>query len=72
MLPTAQLNPILDAIAASLGAGPTGVAEPEAGRVLGGLAVACRIDRAGIVTDAGKLGAQAVAIVPVEILALGT
>lgn len=72
VLPAAQLNPILDAVAASLGTGPTGIAEPEAGRVLGGLAVACRIDRAGIVTDAGKLGAQAVAIVPIEILALGT
>ncbi len=59
--PSQVLNPILDAIVASL--------EPAIGEVqtLSGLVQYCRINGA-IETDEGVLGQQAVVIIPIEIL----
>ena len=59
--PSQVLNPILDAIVASL--------EPAVGEVqtLGGLVQYCRIAGA-IETDEGVLGQQAIALIPIDIL----
>lgn len=58
-----QLNTIVDAIVAAL--------EPPAGadaQTLGGLVTDCRI-AGDIETDEGRLGEQAVALIPIEIIA---
>jgi hypothetical protein len=65
--PASALNPLIDAIEAALA--PTGADAVIGAQTLGGLVTHCRIAGA-IETDEGALGGQAVAIVPVEILAL--
>ncbi len=61
--PAIQLNGLIDSIESAIAA-----AFPPENQTLGGLVTYCRI--AGqIVTDEGVLGQQAVAIVPIEILA---
>lgn len=63
-VPGSQLNPLLDAIEAALAtAGPL-----QRTQTLGGLAEHCWIE-GDIDTDEGTLGDQAVAIVPIRILA---
>jgi hypothetical protein len=59
------LNRALDAIDAAFAPDPSGV------DTLGGTVSRCWIDQAGIETDEGTLGDQAVAIVPLSIEALG-
>jgi hypothetical protein len=62
--PAPAVNAILDAIEAQL------APEPATGaQTLGGLVSHCWIDPAGIETDEGALGEQAVAIVPIGIRA---
>lgn len=61
--PAEIMNPLLDAICNALEPSPA-----VGKQTLGGLAHYCRID-GGIETDEGTLGDQAVAIIPVEILA---
>jgi hypothetical protein len=64
--PTSVLNPLLDAIESALM--PAGGDVAAGTQTLGGLARHCWIAGA-IETDEGALGGQAVAIVPIEILA---
>ena len=62
-VPASSLNRLLDAIETALAPdAATGV------QSLGGLVSHCWIDGSGIETDEGVLGAQAVAIVPINIL----
>jgi hypothetical protein len=63
VVPSTVLNPILDAIEAALQGNAA-----ENTQTLGGLVDYCRIDGA-IETDEGTLGQQAVAIIPISILA---
>lgn len=65
--PTTVLNPLLDAIEAALL--PTGPDAVAGALTLGGLVKHCWIAGA-VETDEGALGGQAVAIVPIEILAV--
>jgi hypothetical protein len=65
--PAAVLNPLIDAIEAALA--PQGPDLARGTQTLGGLARHCEISGA-IETDEGALGGQAVAIVPIEILAV--
>ncbi|HZT51919.1 MAG TPA: hypothetical protein VFA22_08300 [Stellaceae bacterium] len=65
--PASVLNPLLDAIEAALE--PAGADLALGAQTLGGLVRHCRIAGA-IETDEGALGGQAVAIVPIEILAV--
>ena len=65
--PTVVLNPLLDAIEAALS--PQGADAVAGVQTLGGLVKHCWIAGA-IETDEGTLGGQAVAIVPIEILAV--
>ncbi len=62
--PATQLNNFIDAIDAALAPNPA----TGAPQTLGGLVQYCRISGT-VETDEGVLGAQAVAIIPVEILA---
>ena len=64
--PAIVLNPLLDAIEAALT--PQGADSLIGAQTLGGLVKHCWISGA-IETDEGALGGQAVAIVPIEILA---
>lgn len=64
-IPGSVLNPILDAIEALLA--PSNAIAPV--QTLGGLVEHCYID-GKIETDEGTLGDQAVAVIPIEILAL--
>jgi hypothetical protein len=64
--PTSVLNPLLDALEAALL--PAGADLATGTQSLGGLVKHCWIAGA-IETDEGALGGQAVAIVPIEILA---
>lgn len=61
-LPSVALNELVDAIEAKLAPGPDGE------QTLGGLVSHCRIV-GEIETDEGVLGEQAVAIIPIEIVA---
>lgn len=63
--PSTVLNPLLDAVEAALAPDPIDLVQ-----TLGGLVSHCWID-GKIETDEGVLGGQAVAIVPVAILAAG-
>jgi hypothetical protein len=63
-VPATLLNNLVDAIDAALSPNPV-TAAPQ---TLGGLVTYCRISGT-ILTDEGTLGSQAVAIIPVEILA---
>lgn len=65
--PATVLNPLLDAVEAALA--PKGADAVAGAQTLGGLVKHCRIAGA-IETDEGSLGGQAVAIVPIEILAV--
>jgi hypothetical protein len=60
--PATALNALLDAIDAALAPDPVSGAQ-----TLGGLVAHCWIDPAGIETDEGVLGPQAVAILPITI-----
>lgn len=62
-VPASALNPLIDAIDQAI-APPSG----QEVQTLSGLVSHCWIDKSGIVTDEGVLGAQAIAIVPVQIL----
>lgn len=64
--PATVLNPLLDALEAALA--PQGADRAAGTQTLGGLVKHCWIGGT-IETDEGALGGQAVAIVPVEILA---
>lgn len=61
--PSALLNPLIDAIESALEHGPADTAQ-----TLGGLVSHCYVN-GKIETDEGTLGAQAMAIIPIEIVA---
>ena len=67
IIPTAQLNDILDAMDEALRPVPS----PTNKQTLGGLVEHCWIDGA-IETDEGTLGLQVVAIVPISILVVAS
>lgn len=61
--PMTSLNPIIDAIVASINPPEAGFPEEQ---TLGGLVTRCRVD-GDILTDEGQLGDQAVVVIPVTI-----